>query len=112
MVNEEDEIKTIKERSFFTKTLNVFFLIGSLGLTLYFFALLQDVISKVTVYNSAGDVFFLIGTVYLAFHALMAIPVLILLGPFIHDAIITILKNNQHQENNVSFYIYVNELLI
>ena len=124
-ISEEDKTKTIKERTivyfelsatFFTKTLNVFFLIGnivfSLGSTFYFFALLQDVISLITINNSSGtlNVFFLIGTVYLAFFALLAIPVLITLGLFSHDAVITILKNNRHQENNVSFYIYVNRI--
>ena len=84
--------------------MNVFFLVGnivfSLGSTLYFFVLLQNE----TIYTSEGtlNVFFLIGTVYLAFLALIA------LGLSIHDAVITILKNNRHQENNVSFYIQFN----
>ena len=66
----------------------------SLGLVLALFALLLSEISKIT--NSAGtlNVFFFIGTVLF-----LAITVLI-----------TILKTNQHQENNVSFYIYVCQL--
>ena len=95
-------------------TFFIFFLGGnivfSLGFTFYFLALLEDVTSNVTINNSAGNVFFLIGTVDLASLSLMAIPVLITLGLFIHDAFITILKNNQHQENNVSFYIYLRQL--
>ena len=47
------------------------------------------------IYNSAGTLN--VGILYFAFPALTA------LGLSIHGAVITILKNNRHQENNVSF---------
>ena len=84
VANDEAETKAIRE-----KMLNFF--AGLFGLTLILATLF-------TIYNFAGtlNVFFLIGTVY------FALPALITLGLYIHDAVITILKNKRHQENNVS----------
>ena len=92
---------SLKSPSFFTKfnsvgTLNVFFMIGVVFYLGFSWGWNTDF------HDQSSDIFVpMFKSSFPALSGMMA------LGLFLHNAVITILKNNRHQENNVSFYEHV-----